>query len=66
MMILIIKVRGGIDVQLLENKIVLIVPEGNDLRSRFEDVLKAKRIAIGDPDSVPAGQYAKEALAVYR
>jgi len=50
-------------VQLLENKIVLIVPEGNELGiSRFENVIKAKQIAIGDPDSVPAGQYAKEAL----
>jgi len=50
-------------VQLLENKIVLIVSTNNtkDL-SKFEDVLKADTIAIGDPESVPAGQYAKEAL----
>ncbi|WMJ77686.1 MULTISPECIES: molybdate ABC transporter substrate-binding protein [unclassified Sedimentibacter] len=50
-------------VQLLQNKIVLIVPEGsNKEMSTFEDILKADTIAVGDPESVPAGQYAKEAL----
>lgn len=48
-------------VQLLENKIVLIVPK--DIESQvtsFDDILNATQIAIGDPASVPAGQYAKE------
>jgi molybdate transport system substrate-binding protein len=50
-------------VQLLENKIVLIVPENNTKEiSKFEDILMADKIAVGDPASVPAGQYAKEAL----
>jgi molybdate transport system substrate-binding protein len=50
-------------VDLLENKIVLIVPAGSeDTMSSFEDIVNAEHIAIGDPDSVPAGQYAKEAL----
>ena len=50
-------------VKLLENKIVLIVPEGNDNDiSSFEEILKADKIAVGDPASVPAGQYAKEAF----
>jgi len=50
-------------VQLLENKIVLIVPENSTMGiSTFEDILKADKIAVGDPESVPAGQYAKEAL----
>lgn len=50
-------------VDLLENKIVLIVPadSSSDITT-FEDITKAKKIAIGDPNSVPAGQYAKEAL----
>jgi len=50
-------------VQLLENKIVLIVPQNStkDI-NKFEDILKTDRIAIGDPESVPAGQYAKEVL----
>ncbi len=49
-------------VELLENKIVLIVPQGSDELTTFEDITKAGTIAVGDPDSVPAGQYAKEAL----
>lgn len=48
-------------VELLENKLVLIIPEGSKKEIKtFEDVLKADKIAIGDPESVPAGQYAKE------
>ena len=48
---------------LLENKIVLIVPEGNEAGlSAFEDIANAESIALGDPASVPAGQYAEEAL----
>lgn len=48
---------------LLENKIVLIVPSGNELGlASFEDIAKAEVIALGDPASVPAGQYAEEAL----
>lgn len=49
--------------ELLENKIVLIVPSGSEAGlSAFEDIAKAESIALGDPASVPAGQYAKEAL----
>lgn len=48
---------------LLENKIVLIVPSGNAAGLKaFEDIEKADSIALGDPASVPAGQYAQEAL----
>ena len=56
-------------VDLLENKIVTdyamntlcAVPKGNtkEIKS-FQDILKCDKIAIGDPESVPAGQYAKE------
>ena len=50
-------------VELLENKIVLITAADNDSHiSAFEDVVAGDIIAIGDPESVPAGQYAKEAL----
>ena len=49
---------------LLENKLVLIVPaKGESTIKEFKDLAKAKHPAIGDPASVPAGQYAKEALA---
>ena len=48
---------------LLENKIVLIVPAGKEKKlEKFEDIEKADSIALGDPASVPAGQYAQEAL----
>lgn len=50
-------------VHLLENKIVLIVPTNSTTEIKtFEDILKADKIAVGDPASVPAGQYAKEIL----
>ena len=50
-------------VDLLENKIVLIVPTGSDKGIQsFEDIVKADSIALGDPASVPAGQYSEEAL----
>ena len=48
-------------VELLENRIALIVPKGSDLGiTGFEDITKAERIAIGDPESVPVGQYSQE------
>ena len=50
-------------VNLLENKIVLIVPTGSDSKiDSFEKIGDAASIALGDPEIVPAGQYAKEAL----
>ena len=50
-------------VNLLENKIVLIVPTGSDSKiDSFEKIGDAASIALGYPESVPAGQYAKEAL----
>ena len=52
------------NLQFLENKIVLIVPadSNSDIKS-FEDLANVDgTIAIGDPESVPAGQYAKEIL----
>lgn len=50
-------------VDLLENKIVLIVPAGSDSKiDSFEKIGDAESIALGDPESVPAGQYAKESL----
>ena len=49
---------------LLTNRLVLVVPANasgvTDLESLMADGVK--RIAIGDPRSVPAGQYAEEAL----
>jgi molybdate transport system substrate-binding protein len=49
---------------LLTNSIVLIVPKGQKTITRFEDLTNntVRRIAIGEPESVPAGKYAKEVL----
>ena len=49
--------------ELLENKVVLIVPADSTADwDSFEDITQAEIIALGDPSSVPAGQYAEEAL----
>lgn len=50
-------------VKLLENKIVLIASADSVLDlQEFTDITKAGSIAIGDPASVPVGQYSQEAL----
>jgi molybdate transport system substrate-binding protein len=50
-------------IPLLENKIVLIKPAGTTTAvTGFPDAALAGVIALGDPASVPAGQYAKEAF----
>ncbi len=58
-------------VELLENKVVLIVPSsaGSTLSS-FEEIIgdEVKMIGVGEPSSVPAGQYAEEifnSLGIY-
>ncbi|MCC3356275.1 molybdate ABC transporter substrate-binding protein [Bacillus sp. REN16] len=50
-------------VQLLGNEIVLVIPKDhkNGVTS-FDDLSNASKISIGTPESVPAGQYGKEAL----
>ena len=52
------------NLQFLENKVVLIVPADSDANiTSFDDLKNVEgTIAIGDPESVPAGQYAKEVL----
>ena len=47
---------------LLQNQVVLIVPADNSSIDDFEDLTKAKKLSIGEPDIVPAGKYAKETL----
>lgn len=56
-------IQDGSVRNLLENKIVFIVPTGDEGNySSFEDIAKAENAALGDTDSVPVGQYSKEAL----
>ena len=48
-------------VDLLQNQIVLITAADSTLDlQNFEDITKANVIAIGDPESVPVGQYSKK------
>lgn len=52
-------------VNFARNSLVLAVPSGNPAKVKNLDSLKTakvKRIAIGSPSSVPAGNYAKNAL----
>lgn len=44
------------------NDLVLIVPKGAKKPAGLEDLKGMRRIAVGNPDSVPAGRYAREAL----
>jgi len=49
---------------LLLNELVAIVPADKDSVTSFSDFAtkNVSKIALGEPDSVPAGQYAREAL----
>jgi molybdate transport system substrate-binding protein len=57
-------VDNDTNLQFLENKVVLIVPADSQSNiSSFDDLKDVEgNIAIGDPESVPAGQYAQEVL----
>ena len=57
-------INNDTNLQFLENKVVLIVPaDSNSNISSFDDLINVEgNIAIGDPESVPAGQYAQEVL----
>ncbi len=48
-------------VDLYRNEVVLIVPEDSKLEiTDFKNITKADVIALGDPESVPVGQYAQK------
>lgn len=57
--------KSGIQKNLLTNQLVLVVPKQSSLSlTDFQQLVKpdVKRISIGEPRSVPAGQYATEVL----
>jgi molybdate transport system substrate-binding protein len=56
--------RAGTRRNVVRNSVVLIVPAGSSGISSFQDLTKpaVKVIAIGEPQTVPAGEYAKEIL----
>lgn len=46
---------------ILENKVVLVVPKTSDMDTGFLDIAQTNsEIALGEPESVPAGKYAKQ------
>ncbi|MEA4923221.1 MAG: molybdate ABC transporter substrate-binding protein [Eubacteriaceae bacterium] len=50
-------------VDILENQIVLITAKDSKTDiTKYGDIVNADKIAMGDPKSVPAGQYAKESF----
>ncbi|MGF1568582.1 MAG: molybdate ABC transporter substrate-binding protein [Nodosilinea sp.] len=56
------QILAGSRRDLLRNSMVLIVPQDNTTVADFQDLARVGKIAIGEPQSVPAGGYAKEVL----
>jgi molybdate transport system substrate-binding protein len=57
------RVRPAERIELLSNRLVVVVPAGSSrvIRSA-EDLLAVPRLAVADPESVPLGRYAREWL----
>lgn len=55
---------SGTRQDLLKNEMVLIVPKEENQVKNFEDLTTelVEKIAVGEPESVPAGKYAQEVL----
>jgi len=53
---------------LVTNRLVLITPSSEKKINNFQDLTKPEisKIAIGEPKSVPAGQYSEEVLRFYK
>ncbi|MGB9804162.1 molybdate ABC transporter substrate-binding protein [Desulfofundulus sp.] len=51
-------------INLLSNELVVVVPKENQKVKKFADLAgpEVKRVALGLPETVPAGMYAKESL----
>ncbi|WP_222427790.1 molybdate ABC transporter substrate-binding protein [Sporomusa sp. KB1] len=51
-------------IELLQNRIVLIASKNSDISCNFQTLTEdqVKKIAVGNPESVPAGKYAQELL----
>lgn len=65
--------KGGLIINdtkknLLSNQVVLIVPQNSSGITSFQDLAtsKVKKVALGEPKSVPAGQYADQVLTSYK
>lgn len=58
------RIVPGSRVSFLGNRLVIVAPVGEPLARPYDEFrgLRAQRVAIADPGSVPAGRYAKAAL----
>jgi len=68
-----LKTKGLLDndsiKSLLKNKLVLIVPENSTLKiDSFADITNSsiKKLALGEPKTVPAGKYAEQVFTYYK
>lgn len=52
----------GVSQPFVRNRLVVVVPKGEAKVTSFEQLAKVKSLAIGNPKTVPVGQYAVEAL----
>ncbi len=62
-------IAAGSRINFAANSVVLIVPRGTRVPIKSFDDLKSgsiKKIAVGNPKTVPAGRYAEEVLKYYR
>ncbi|KAB7669939.1 molybdate ABC transporter substrate-binding protein [Bacillus sp. B1-b2] len=56
-----IEEKNGID--LVGNSLVLVTPKNSSIEMKsFNDMTKANTVALGTPESVPAGKYGKDTL----
>jgi molybdate transport system substrate-binding protein len=53
---------AGTNQPFARNRLVVVVPKGEAKVTSFEQLSKVGRLTIGNPRTVPAGQYASEAL----
>lgn len=53
-------ISEGNSVNLLKNELVLVIPADNQTATSFDNITEASQIAVGTPESVPAGKYAVE------
>jgi molybdate transport system substrate-binding protein len=59
---------AGTRQKLLTNQLVLVTPKNEKLINKIQDLTQTnvEKIAMGEPNSVPAGQYAVETLSYYK
>lgn len=50
---------------ILQNRLVLVIPANADKPASFESLFTVNRLALGDPASVPAGQYGEQVLNTF-